>query len=178
MNEATNIILIGYRGSGKTTIGKLLADQLWKKFVDVDDETCKVFKGRTIAAIWEEFGEPAWRAEEVKVTQELCGKKALVIGLGGGTLGQPAAMEAVKNAPNAIRIYLKCDPDELFRRISADTKSAATRPALTKFGGGLDEIKTMIAQREPLYLEAADHVFDVTDIEPELGLRHLIKRCL
>ena len=178
MNEATNIILIGYRGCGKTTIGKLLADQLWKKFVDVDDETCKRFDGKTIAAIWQEFGEPAWRREEIAVTQELCARKGMVIGLGGGTLMQPAAKQAVKEAAGAVRIYLKCDPEELFRRISADTKSAATRPALTKFGGGLEEIKTMIAQREPVYLEVADHVFDVTNIEPESGLRHLIKRCL
>ncbi len=178
MDDTTNIILIGYRGSGKTTIGKLLADQLWKKFVDVDDETRKRLGGRTIAAIWQELGEPAWREEEVKVTAELCAKKGMIIGLGGGTLMQPGAKQAVKDAPNAIRIYLKCSPEELHRRISGDRQSAATRPALTPLGGGLEEVKMMLAQREPVYLEVADHVFDVSDIEPESGLRHLIKRCL
>jgi shikimate kinase len=178
MDEATNVILIGYRGSGKTTIGKLIADQLWKKFVDVDDETCKRFNGKTIAAIWQESGEPAWRKAEVAVTQELCARKGMVIGLGGGTLMQPGARQAVKDAQNTVRIYLKCEAQELHRRISADTKSAATRPALTQFGGGLEEIQAMLAQREPVYLEVADHVFDVTNIEPEAGLRHLIKRCL
>jgi shikimate kinase len=178
MDEATNVILIGYRGSGKTTFGKLIADQLWKKFVDVDDETCKRFKGKTIAAIWQEFGEPAWRKEEIAVTKELCAKKGMVIGLGGGTLMQEEAKRAVKEAANTVRIYLKCEAEELHRRISADTKSAATRPALTQFGGGLEEIKAMLAKREPVYLEVADHVFDVTNVEPENGLRHLTKRCL
>ncbi len=178
MDEATNIVLIGYRGCGKTTIGKLLADQLWKKFVDVDDQTCKRFAGKTIAAIWQEFGEPAWRSEEVKVTTELCAKKGMIIGLGGGTLMQAGAKQAVKDAANTVRIYLKCSAEELYRRISSDKQSAATRPALTAFGGGLEEVNAMLAQREPVYLEVADHVFDVTDIEPEAGLRHLIKRCL
>jgi len=178
MTDSPNIILIGYRGSGKTTIGKLLADQLWKKFVDVDDQTCKRFGGKTIAAIWQEFGEPAWRKEEVEVTRDLCTKKGMIIGLGGGTLMQPAAKQAVKDAPNTVRIYLKCEPQELFRRISADSQSAATRPALTAHGGGLAEIEEMLKLREPVYLEVADHVFDVTNIEPEKGLHHLIKRCL
>lgn len=178
MDEATNIVLIGYRGCGKTTIGKLLADQLWKKFVDVDDETRKHFSGRTIAAIWQELGEPAWRSEEVKVTTQLCAKQGMIIGLGGGTLMQSGAKQSVKDAKNTIRIYLKCAPEELYRRISSDKQSAATRPALTALGGGLEEVKTMLAQREPVYLEVADHVFDVTNIEPESGLRHLIKRCL
>ena len=59
-----NIILIGYRGSGKTTVGRLLADQLNKTFVDVDDEICGRFGGRTIADIWERDGERAYRDVE------------------------------------------------------------------------------------------------------------------
>jgi shikimate kinase len=156
----------------------MLADQLWKTFVDVDDETCKRFGGKTIAQIWQEFGEPAWRREDVEVTKNLCGRRGVIIGLGGGTLMQPAAREAVEKAPHAVRIYLKCDAEELFRRISQDTKSAATRPNLTRHGGGLEEIKAVLALREPVYEAVADEVFDVTHVDPEGGLRHLIRRCL
>ncbi len=178
MDDGLNIILIGYRGCGKTTVGKMLADQLWKKFVDVDDDTCKRFNGKTIAQIWQEFGEPAWRREEVDVTKTLVAKKDMIIGLGGGTLMQSGAREAVEQAAHARRIYLKCEPEELFRRISQDKKSAATRPSLTSHGGGLEEIKEMLAKREPVYEAVADEVFDVTHVEPEAAVRYLIKNCL
>ena len=178
MDDGRNIILIGYRACGKTTIGKQIADELWKKFVDVDDETCKRFDGKTIAQIWQEFGERAWREQEVAVTRELMGRKNLVIGLGGGTLMEPEARQAVEEAPNAVRIYLRCHPDELHRRISEDKKSAATRPNLTKHAGSIDEIKEMLALREPVYEAVANEVFDVTHVTPDNALRHVIKRCL
>jgi shikimate kinase len=175
---ASNIIFIGYRGCGKTTFGKLLADQVWKQFVDVDDETCKRFDSKTITQIWDEFGEPAWREAEVEVTRELVGKSEMIIGLGGGTLMQPGAREAVENAADAVRIYLKCDPQVLLGRIESDSRSADTRPSLTAHGGGIDEIKAVLEQREPVYEAVADHVFDVSLVDVEGGLRHLIKRCL
>ncbi|MEX2213679.1 MAG: shikimate kinase [Phycisphaeraceae bacterium] len=178
MDDGRNIILIGYRASGKTTIGKQLAEELWKKFIDVDDETCKRFGGKTIAQIWEESGEPAWRREEAAVTQELVARKGLIIGLGGGTLMQPEARKAVEEAANAVRIYFKCHPDELYRRISEDKKSAATRPNLTRHAGSIEEIKEMLALREPVYEAVADVVFDVTHVTPDSALRYVIKRCL
>lgn len=177
MNSGSNIILIGYRGCGKTTLGKQLADQLWKTFVDVDDQTCKRFDNASIAAIWDEFGEPKWREAEVEVTRELCSRADHIIGLGGGTLMEAGAREAVENA-DARRIYLKCEPEELFKRINADTRSAETRPNLTNLGGGVEEIKAVLDKREPVYEAVADVVFDVTQTDIESALRHLIKRCL
>jgi shikimate kinase len=173
-----NIILIGYRGCGKTSIGKLLANHLWKSFQDVDDETRKAFNNATIAEIWQAHGEPAWRREEVKATEKLVARKDMVIGLGGGTLMQPGARQAVEQAPDTMRIYLKCDPEELHRRISQDKQSSATRPNLTKFGGGLEEIEHMLAEREPVYLAVADKVFDVTHMGIEDAARNLIQKCL
>jgi shikimate kinase len=173
-----NIILLGYRGCGKTSIGKKLASQMWKTYVDVDVETCKRFRDRTIAEIWREFGEPAWRQAEVAVTRELVGRKDQVIGLGGGTLMQPGAREAVEQAADTKRIYLKCSAEELYRRVQADTQSAATRPNLTNLGGGLDEIKAMLEKRGPVYEAVADVVFDVTHLKVDDGVRYLIQNCL
>lgn len=173
-----NVILIGYRGCGKTTLGKVLASQLWKTYADVDAVTCQRFNNPSIADIWEKFGEPAWREKEVQVTRELVAKPDMVIGLGGGTLMQPGAREAVEQAADAVRIYLKCDPKVLFERISNDKQSAQTRPALTQFGGGLEEILAVLAQREPVYEAVADHVFDVTHLQPNDAVRYLIERCL
>ncbi len=173
-----NVILFGYRGSGKTSIGKKLAAQLWKEFADVDVEACKRFDNPSIADIWATHGEPAWRAAEIQVTRDLCAMPNMVIALGGGTLMQPDARAAVEQAPDAVRIYLACDPQELLRRVQADPNSTATRPNLTALGGGLDEINAVLAQRDPVYRAVATHVFDVTHLTVENAVRHLIKRCL
>lgn len=173
-----NIILLGYRGSGKTTIGKALAEQLWKTFVDVDAHICKWFGGLTIAEIWKQHGEPAFRATEVQVTCELLQRHDQVIALGGGTVMQEQARKAVKDAVNTVRIYLYCEPEELLRRITGDAGTATARPSLTALGGGIEEIKSVLAQRDPVYRDVADKVFDVTHVSADDAVRHIIQRCL
>ncbi len=173
-----NVILIGYRGSGKTTLGKQVAMRQWLNFVDVDDEVRKRFNEGSIADIWAKRGEGEWRRVEVEVTEELCVKDGLVIALGGGTLLEPGARRAVLNAKDTVRIYLHCEPQELHRRISQDPKSTQDRPALTDLGGGIEEIEKVLAEREPIYRAVADKVFDVTNLRPDNGVRYLIERCL
>ena len=170
----SNVILIGYRGSGKTSIGRILAEKLWKTFVDVDERVCAKFNGQSIAQIWQTHGQAAFRAAEREVTCELCQGKEQVIGLGGGSLLDRQAREAVQRA-EAIRIYLKCEPAELYRRIQHDTASAASRPNLTDLGGGVQEIEAVLREREPVYLIVADSVFDVTHVTPEAATDFLLK---
>ncbi len=174
---AENVILLGYRGSGKSSIGRRLADQVWKTFVDIDQQICARFDGRTVADIWAKEGEPAYRAVEVEVTQQHCAGTGLVIALGGGTLMQPKARAAVE-ASDATRIYLKCKPEVLHQRIVSDTANVGLRPSLTGQGGGLDEITAVLAQREPVYREVADVEFDVTYTDMDEAVRHIIARCL
>lgn len=172
-----NIILIGYRGSGKTTVGRLLADQLKKTFVDVDDEICGRFGGRTIADIWERDGERAYRDVECQVAADLCSRDEHIIGLGGGTLGESPARRSIEEA-DAVRIYLKCDSQTLLQRISADVHSAATRPNLTRLGGGIEEIETMLAQRQPVYEAVADVILEVSRMTPEQVAEMLVRNHL
>lgn len=156
------VILVGYRGSGKTSVGRPLAERLGWPFVDVDDQVCKWFGGVSIAEIWRTYGEPAFREREVEVTREQCLRDEVVIGLGGGTLMQPGSLAAVESAKPALRVYLRCEPEELAKRISTDTQTDQTRPNLTEHGGGIKEVQTMLAEREPVYRAVADLEVDVT----------------
>ncbi|MCC5829310.1 MAG: shikimate kinase [Phycisphaeraceae bacterium] len=172
-----NIILMGYRGSGKTTIGRILADQLWKTFRDTDELIRQSFGGMTIARIWEQHGEPAFRQREVEIAVKLCAADDQVIALGGGTVMQPGAREAIE-AAKAVRIYLYCQTSELARRIQADPVTAADRPSLTGEADLEREIEKVLERRDPVYRQIADHVFDVTLLAPEDATRYLIKNCL
>ncbi|NJL32307.1 MAG: shikimate kinase [Phycisphaerales bacterium] len=159
-------ILLGYRGCGKTTVGRLLAQSLQIPFYDVDEQNIARFAGQPIADIWKQHGEPAYRAVEVQVTSELCQLQDAVLSLGGGTLMQAGARQAVESATDAKRFYL-CGPAALlYQRIYADPASAHTRPALTPMGGGVEEIITVLAQRDPVYRAVADHVIEIMDLSP------------
>ena len=171
-----NVILFGYRASGKTTIGSRLADRLGRTFVDVDERICARFGGRTIAQIWADEGEPAFRRTESQEARALCRQDDLVIGLGGGTLMQDVAREAVRLA-DAHRVYLKCEPEELLRRIREDEKSTSARPNLTGLGGGIEEIQAVLGEREPIYRSAADQILDVTHLNLHDAVEVLAASC-
>lgn len=169
-----NVILLGYRGSGKTSIGKKLANELWKDFVDLDDQVRKRFGDITIAEIWEKWGEPAFRQAEAEAMQAFAEKDDLVIATGGGILTHDAGKKAVTSAENATRIYLSCDPEILAERIAADISTADERPSLTGSADAANEVKQVLADRDPVYREVADIVFDVTHCSIDEATRHLI----
>ena len=164
-DSPVNIILLGYRGSGKTTLGRAAAHRLGYAYVDVDDAAREAFDGATIAEIWQTYGEPAWREAEVHATRRLLRSDNQVIGLGGGTLMQPGARQAIEHARDARRIYLHAPAPVLHQRIAGDAASAATRPSLTALGGSLAEIEQVLAQREPVYRAVADAVVDVAALD-------------
>jgi shikimate kinase len=168
-----SIVLIGYRGSGKSTIGKRLADRLWQPFVDVDDLIVKK-AGKSIKEIFEQDGEPAFRELEAEAVHEICKLSEHVIGLGGGTLSREANRQAIRDAGHRV-IYLKCEPAELHRRIEADPQTAITRPNLTALGGGIEEVKKMLAEREPLYRQVMHAELDVTHLTPEDAVVYIVR---
>lgn len=166
---------MGYRGCGKTTLGKKLANQLWLDFVDVDQAICQRYDGRTIAEIWDEFGEASFRETETAVVRELCGRDGLVIALGGGSVAQPGAREAVEQAGDTRRVYLACRPQVLHDRIHGDAITQASRPNLTAHGGGVAEIEAVLAERDPIYRAVADSVLDVTHTDIDQAMDQLLR---
>ncbi|MDX1565173.1 MAG: shikimate kinase, partial [Phycisphaeraceae bacterium] len=146
-----NLILIGYRASGKTTLGRAVAEKLGWRFIDTDDRVRTEFEGRTIADIWQQEGEKAFRAAECRVVRRLLKQDRQVIALGGGTPMQTEAYQALREDPNAFCVYLAAPAEVLAERIAIDAGSADQRPALTPLGGGLDEVSRTLALREPTY---------------------------
>ncbi|MDB5331284.1 MAG: aroK [Phycisphaerales bacterium] len=167
------IVLIGYRGSGKSTVGRKLADRLWQECVEIDDLIVNR-AGKTIKEIFEQDGEPAFRAMESDVLKEVGKREEAVISLGGGALDREENRTALQQAGHKV-IYLKCEPSELLRRIQADPQSASARPNLTSLGGGIAEIEAVLARREPIWRSAMTAELDVTHLTPEEAVVYIVR---
>jgi shikimate kinase len=168
-----SIVLIGYRGSGKTTIGKRLADRLWQPFVDTDELVVRK-AGKPIAQIFQEDGEPAFREHEAQVVREVSLLQDHVISLGGGAVLSEENPRTLKAAGHKL-IYLKCDPQVLLQRIQSDPASAANRPSLSDLGGGIEEIHKVLAEREPIYRQVKDAELDVTNLTPQEAVVYIVR---
>jgi shikimate kinase len=168
-----SIVLIGYRGSGKTTVGRLLAIRLGWAFVDCD-ERIVASANQSIKEIFETGGEPRFRELESAALQQIMTLENHVLSLGGGAILRPENRDRITRSVHTV-IYLQADPAELHRRIHTDTATAANRPALTKLGGGIDEIRSVLATREPIYRQVATATVDVTAKSPEEVVEEIVK---
>ena len=169
-----SVILLGYRGCGKTAVGRKLADRLWQKFVDTDDLVAKEAGGRTIRQIFEQDGEEHFRDLETAAIREALERPDHVIALGGGAVLREENREMLTAAP-LKRIYLRCEPAELFKRIQADPQTAANRPPLSPLGGSVAEIEQMLKVREPLYRQVMSAELDVTRLTVDEAMVYLTR---
>ena len=168
-----SIVLIGYRGCGKTSIGRKLADRLWQPFVDTDDLVVKK-AGKSIKDIFEHDGEERFRQLETEVIKEVAKLDEHVIALGGGGATRNENVKILRDAGHKM-IYLRCEPAELFRRIQLDPNTGTSRPPLTAKGGGIEEIAAVMAQREPAYRAAAQAELDVTHLSVDEALVYVTR---
>ena len=159
------VYLTGYRGSGKSTVGRLVAGRLGWGFVDLDDQITAAAK-RSVREIFEAEGEAGFRNRESAAMAEVAGRDRTVIALGGGALLREQNRAMIPRGRSAV-VYLRAGAEELHRRIHADAATAAHRPALTHLGGGLDEVRQLLAAREGIYREVMTHELEVTDRRPE-----------
>ena len=149
------IVLMGFMGAGKTTIGKALAEKLSWDFIDTDAEIEKE-QGRKISEIFETEGEQAFRDMETQLLKKLeKSEEQFVLSIGGGMPVREENRELLRQIGTVV--YLKATKEELVRRLSGDT----SRPLLQ--GGALEEkVAALMAARESIYVETA-HQEVVTD---------------
>ena len=166
------MILLGYRGSGKTTIGRLLAQQMNLPFVDTDDLIIAM-ADRSIREIFEQKGESYFRDLESLAVQDACDREA-IIALGGGAILRESNRKRL-TASSHRRIYLRCEAQALHDRIHADPRTAANRPSLTHLGGGIEEIRSLLLIREPLYRAVMTEELDVTNLSAIDAAQQLAK---
>ncbi len=143
MHNKRNIILVGFMGTGKTTIGRALANQLKRDFVDMDCEL-EARVGKPIPLIFNEDGEPAFRRMERNLVVELSRRNNLVIAAGGGIVLDPDNIRDF-NATGLV-ICLKAQPAEIIHRLA----SCHDRPLLEKGDKG-ERIRNLLVHRQPLY---------------------------
>jgi shikimate kinase len=164
-----NIILIGYRGSGKTTVGSKLAARLQMKFVDTDDLIES--KEGHISDIVKSQGWDHFRRLEKSVIEEISKGNNLIIAPGGGAVLDADNVKALKR--NGFIIWLKADQRTLLKRIQKDQGSSTRRPTLTG-KGTLEEIEETISEREPFYEKASEIQVDTSIIDVEAVVEDIL----
>ncbi len=157
------LTLIGYRATGKTTLAKLLAGRLGWEWIDADLEIERL-AGKTIARIFAEDGEPAFRDLEALVIAELCRRDRLVLAAGGGAPMREENRKAMRQSGKVV--WLTARGETILKRMSGDAATAEQRPNLTD-REPLEEIVHLLAQREAMYREAADLKVDTENRSPE-----------
>ena len=141
------IILIGYRATGKTSVGKGLAERLGLCFLDMDQEL-EQRHGKSIAEIVAAQGWPYFRALEKALLLELATRSGLVISTGGGAILHQDIWPLVK--ASSLVVWLTADRETIRQRLLADGRTPSQRPALTA-SDACAEITSILAEREPLY---------------------------
>jgi shikimate kinase len=145
-----NIVLIGYRGTGKSTVGRLLAARLGRELVSTDAEIVKRAH-RTIPEIVAQEGWDYFRNLESNICRELASRDQLVIDTGGGVILRPQNVEVLKK--NGTVFWLMASVETIAERIGGDNQ----RPSLTGTKSFVDEIQDVLRKRTPQYHAAADH---------------------
>ena len=152
------ITLTGFMGSGKTTVGKVLADFLGCPFMDLDDLIEKK-AGKSIPEIFAQDGEPAFRQLEARLlhqTVEKYTENTVVLALGGGAVTTPASASLLRE--KTVCIYLRATLDTLLQRLQGET---AGRPLAD------DSLAERLASREPIYEETAHVIIDTDGLTPD-----------
>lgn len=141
-----NIVLVGFMGTGKTVTGRVLAQRTGMELVDMD-ALIEQRQGKTIPEIFAQDGEPAFRAMERELVQELSQRTGLIVSTGGGIVLNPDNIAEFEKT--GLVVCLTASPDTIFQRLEKDTH----RPLLS--GDKKGQISALLEKRNPLYTAIA-----------------------
>jgi shikimate kinase len=158
-----NLVLIGYRGTGKSTVARLIAEKLVWPWFDADAQI-ESLSGKSIAQIFSDEGEEAFRDWESRVIADLVQQDRCVLALGGGAVMRPANRAALARQSKVV--WLRASPETLWQRIQQDRSTAERRPNLTA-QGGITEIIATLDARNPIYRECAQLEVDTQGKTPQ-----------
>lgn len=161
-----NIILIGFMGTGKSVVGRLLAHELKLDFLDLDSLIERTEK-KSVSQIFKENGEGQFRDLESRVVKTLQDYDKFVIATGGGVVLRPENIAALKAAGKLVLLW--AEPEQIFERTAKEKQ----RPLLN-VADPMSEIKKILAGREALYRQAADLTVDTTGLKVEDVVREII----
>lgn len=170
-----NLVLVGFMGSGKTTVGRALAALLGWTFVDTDWEIVRAADGVGIPELFARYGETAFRERETSAVQAVCVGGKQVIATGGGVLLRPENAPLLQSA--GLVVWLTARPEVVVSRVEAGRKS---RPILAAGTNEevplLTHVLTLLGQRGPGYQAVADLVVDSSDQKPDALARHIARK--
>lgn len=159
-----NIVLIGFMGSGKTTVGQALSEKCGREFLDTD-ALIEANEGRKISEIFAKEGEAHFRKLEYAVLKSLLEVKDKIISTGGGIVTYPDNRGLLKKAGKVV--YLRVKPETVVKRLEGDE----SRPLLMG-DDKLSKVENLLSSRKAMYEEAADIIIDVDYllVEETVGL--------
>lgn len=167
-----NLILIGYRGTGKSTVARLLAARLGWAWVDSDAEIERE-AGATIAEIFAREGEAGFRDREAAVVARLLENDNRVVALGGGAVLREESRQSLAAAGRVV--WLRATAETIHQRLSADPSTVTGRPNLTA-SGGMPEIRDLLQRREAIYQQCADLEVDTENKDPAAVANEILFR--
>lgn len=153
-----NIYLIGFMGTGKSTVGKMLAEDLGADFVDTD-KLVEVKTGKSVADIFEEYSEDEFRRLETEVLEEITTKENLIVSTGGGIVISRGNLELMKQTGKVVTLI--ADVSTIMERIKGDE----TKRPLLEVDDPFEEIKRLLFDRASFYINA-HHIVETSDITP------------
>ena len=163
------LYLIGYRGAGKTTVGRLLAKRVGWDFIDAD-VVLEREAGRSIKEIFAQEGEAGFRDRETENLRKLARQADCVIATGGGIVLRTENRQQMKDT--GYIVWLTAPVETIAARIDADPSTTDRRPNLTI--GGTEEIEELLRKREPLYRACADLEIDTLNRSPEIVVERIL----
>ncbi len=168
MKNSRNIFLVGPMGTGKTTIGKQLADCLAKEFFDLDEEV-EARCGANVAWIFDIEGESGFRRRESQLLEELSQRQGIVLATGGGAVLDSQNRKWLKQ--RGIVVYLSSSLEQLLERTRLDRK----RPLL-QVDNPEEVLSRIIVERDPLYRDAADLIVATRSHRPQQAAKELVEQ--